>query len=578
MADANGDGDGDGNPVEVGGELPSLTAACFLADIANRHGDREALCFEGGSESYRALAAASGRLARALLGAGVVKGARVAVQLANRPEWVESFFAVSSIGAVFVPISTLATREERDYMLRHCDASLFLLQPSLGNHAYLDDLLADHPELAEGTPGSLRCKAFPYLRRVVSISLSGSHGSVQAMDELLKLGEGVSRELLAAASQEVTASDDAIIIYTSGTTARPKAVLHRQRSLLVNGLRFARWMELVTTDRVWTAQPFFWTAGIAMSLISTLDAGACLILQEAFEADRSLALIESQHATIIHAWAHQQIALAEHPSAPNRDLSALRNVGAGSPLAAHVPSAKNGWSLQASYGLSETFTLFATLPADSPDELRRSTHGKPLPGNSLRIVDPESREPLATGEFGEIAVKGFTLMRGYYKVDPEETFDVNGFFGTQDGGFVDAAGHLHWTGRLSNMIKTGGANVSPLEIEAALATFEPLKVGMAVGVPHPTLGEAIVLCAVAREDRGAISELFEGDLLQHLRDRVASYKVPKCVLVVRAEDLDFTGTQKIAYEPLRNLALARLRALRIEIDGHRYADDSQQAR
>ena len=112
------------------------------------------------------------QLARALLGAGVVKGARVAVQLANRPEWVESFFAVSSIGAVFVPISTFAPREERDYMLRHCDASLFILQPSLGNHAYLDELLDDHPELAEGTPGSLRCNAFPYLRRVVSISPS----------------------------------------------------------------------------------------------------------------------------------------------------------------------------------------------------------------------------------------------------------------------------------------------------------------------------------------------------------------------------------------------------------------------
>lgn len=556
--------------IEVGDNLPSLTAGNFLRDIADRHADREALCFEDQSISYRALGASCERLARGLLGAGVVKGAKVAVQLSNRPEWIEAFFAVGSIGAVFVPISTFATREERDYILRHSDASLFILQPTMRNHAYLAELLEDHPELAEGMPGSLRCNAFPYLRRIVSIDHTEPRSTVQTMDELLKLGDDVSRELLAAAGREVAPSDDGIIIYTSGTTARPKAVLHLQRALLVNGLRFSRWMELVATDRVWTAQPFFWTAGITMSLISTLDAGACLILEESFEAEPSLALIESQHATIIHAWAHQQVALAEHASTAKRDLSKLRNIGPESPLASHVASTKEGFGLQASYGLSETFTIFATSPADTPDELRLTTSGKPLPGNFLRIVDPKTREPLPTGEFGEIAIKGFTLMRGYYKVDPEDTFDLNGFFGTQDGGFVDAEGHLHWTGRISNMIKTGGANVSPLEIEAALADFEPLKVGMAVGVPHPTLGEAIVLCAVAREDRGRLDE---AALRQHLRERVAAFKVPKCILIVRHDELSLTGNQKIAYQPLRELALARLKELQVEIDGYRYRDN-----
>lgn len=555
--------------VEVGAELPRLTAGCFLADVAHRHGDRPALVFEDRSISYRALEANSDRLAQALLGAGVVKGTRVAVQMGNRPEWVEAFFAVSSIGAVFVPISTFATRDERDYILRHSDASLFIVQPSLGNHVYLAELLSDHPELAEGAPGALRCIAFPFLRRVVSISLVDPHGSVEAMDELLKLAEGVSGELLEAVRREVVPSDDGIIIYTSGTTARPKAVLHLQRSLLVNGLRFSRWMELCAEDRVWTAQPFFWTAGITMSLISTLDAGACLILEEVFDAERSLALIETQRASIIHAWAHQQIALGEQASRVEPKLTSLRNIAPTSTLAPYVANTKEGFGLQASYGLSETFTIFATLPADTPEALRDSSSGLPLPGNILRIVDPVTREPVAVAEFGEIAVKGFTLMRGYYKVDPEETFDVNGFFGTQDGGFVDAEGHLHWSGRISNMIKTGGANVSPLEIEAALADFEPLKVAMAVGVPHPTLGEVIVLCAVAREDRDPLDL---DNLSRHLRSKVASYKVPKHVLIVRSEELQFTGSQKIAYEPLRTLALARLKASRIEIEGHCYAD------
>jgi acyl-CoA synthetase (AMP-forming)/AMP-acid ligase II len=121
------------------------------------------------------------------------------------------------------------------------------------------------------------------------------------------------------------------------------------------------------------------------------------------------------------------------------------------------------------------------------------------------------------------------------------------------------------------MIKTGGANVSPLEIESALTDFEPLRVGMAVGVPHPTLGEAIVLCAVARDDKGPLDE---AKLRLHLRARLATYKVPKCILMVSAEDLQFTGNQKIAHEPLRKLALARLQASRVEIDGHCYGVDS----
>lgn len=553
--------------IEVGGDLARLTAGSFLADIGRRHGTRTALVFQDREITYRQLETAARDLARALVGAGVVKGARIAALVSNRPEWIETFFAASLIGAVFVPINTFATGDERDYILRHSDASLLILQPSLLNRNYLDELVQEHPELATGSPGSLRCEALPQLRRVVSTSLRDQCGTVQALDALLKLGADVPHELLDELALEVHSSDDGIIIYTSGTTARPKGVLHMQRALLVNGLRFSRWMELSNRDRVWTAQPFFWTAGITMSLVSTLDAGACLILEETFDAGRSLALIESQRATTIHAWAHQEEAMAEHPSVRDRNLTAVRNLYATSPLAVHAPNSGQSRGLQGSYGLSETFTIFATLPADTPEALRLETSGKALPGNRLRIVDPETREELPTGEFGEIAVKGFTLMRGYTKVDPEQCFDTDGFFGTQDGGFVDSAGYLHWTGRMSSMIKTGGANVSPLEVEAALADYAPLKVGMAVGVPHPTLGEAIVLCVVPGDDAGPLDE---DALRDHLRERLAAYKVPRLFLTFRTDELSYTGNQKIAYAPLRERALARLEEVGVEIAGHRY--------
>jgi acyl-CoA synthetase (AMP-forming)/AMP-acid ligase II len=222
--------------------------------------------------------------------------------------------------------------------------------------------------------------------------------------------------------------------------------------------------------------------------------------------------------------------------------------------------------MDASYGLSETFTIATALPADAPAPLRAASSGRPLAGTTVRIVDPETGAPLPVGAHGEIAVRGATLMRGYAKQDPEEAFDADGYFRTQDGGSLDADGHLHWTGRLSGLIKTGGANVSPVEVEAALRGHPALRAALAVGVPHPSLGEAVVLCAVAREGEPPDPEAIRA----FLRERLAPYKLPRCVLFFRPDELAYTGNQKIQVGPLREAALARLAAGRVEIAGHVY--------
>ena len=197
---------------------------------------------------------------------------------------------------------------------------------------------------------------------------------------------------------EVRPSDDGIMVYTSGTTARRKAVLHAQRSGVLQSWRFAEQMRLSPDDVVWSAQPFFWTAGFAMSLGATLAAGACLVLQETFEPAEALDLLERERVTTAHAWPHQQKALAEHPSAAARDLSALTRVSAGSPLAQLAGVNPDDRGSEAAYGLSETFTIATSLPEDAPLELRRATHGKPLPGMQVQIVDPESGTALGPGE------------------------------------------------------------------------------------------------------------------------------------------------------------------------------------
>jgi acyl-CoA synthetase (AMP-forming)/AMP-acid ligase II len=546
------------------------TLACLLEDVASRHGDRTALRFQPDVDEpwqslrYSELQSASRELAKGLIGAGVVKGARVAVLMANRPEWVVAAFAVGLVGGVLVPVNTFATPDERAYILRHSDASLLILQPGLLKRDFLAELRGRHPELERFEAGRLRCPALPQLRRLVVLGNETHDDGLQAWSELVALGHDVSDELLDATSAEVYPSDEGILIYTSGTTAHPKGVLHRQRAAVIQSWRFAEDMGLSRDDVVLTAQPFFWTAGIAMSLGASLCAGATLIIEETFSAERFLQRIESERVTALHAWPHQEKALGEHPDAGRRDLTSLEKIEFSSPLAPLAGIERDEWGTYGSYGLSETFTLSSSLPASAPAEQRKNTSGRPLPGMSIKIVDIESGEALSEpGAKGEIAVRGVTFMQGYYKVEPELYLADDGYFRTQDGGAFDAQGFLHWSGRLSNLIKTGGANVSPLEIEGALQGMDELSHAQAVGVPHPVLGEVIVLCAV----KSAGAKIDEATLRERLRGGLAAYKVPRRVLFFAASELSFTANQKLQVGPLRDLAIERLQAEGAEIDG-----------
>jgi fatty-acyl-CoA synthase len=521
--------------------------------------------------TYSELRKKAREVAKGLVAEGVVKGARVAVLMPNHPDWVVAAFAVALVGGVLVPVNTFATSDELDYILRHSDASVLLMRDRLLKHAFLDDLLARHSAIAEGEPGRVLCSALPQLRAVYCTGGGAGGGAVEPAEVLLERGADVSDELLDALGEEVVPSDDGVLIYTSGTTAHPKGVLHMQRAAVIQGWRFAEDMALSPNDRVLTAQPFFWTAGIAMSLGATLGAGACLILEESFVPERYLALIETERVTVLHAWPHQEKALAEHPDAGTRDLTSIEKVEFGSPVAALAGIEKDVWGTYGSYGLSETFTLSSSLPASTPAELRSGTSGKPLPGMRIKIVDPEQGGDVeGVGEKGEIAVKGVTFMRGYYKVDPELYLDAEGYFHTQDGGSFDGDGYLHWSGRLSNLIKTGGANVSPLEIEKVLEECSELRAAQAVGVPHPVLGEAIVLCVVKRDD----AEMDANALRGFLKERLAAYKRPKVILFFGPDELSYTSNQKIQVGPLRELALNRLGDEGIEIDGVSYSGGS----
>jgi acyl-CoA synthetase (AMP-forming)/AMP-acid ligase II len=179
-----------------------------------------------------------------------------------------------------------------------------------------------------------------------------------------------------------------------------------------------------------------------------------------------------------------------------------------------------------------------------------------LPGNTFRVVDPLTGKVLKRGEVGELCVKGPTMMLGYLRVAAEDIFDDDGFFRTGDGGFVDVEGRIHWHGRLNDIIKTGGANVSPLEIDAVLRECPGVKVAATVGVPHETLGELVVACIVPKPD----AKLDESSVRAFVAKQLSSFKVPRRVLFVAESDLELTASNKVKTAPLRELAAKRLAA------------------
>ncbi len=568
-----------GPPPEAEEGIGALTLGGFLLEVTRRHASREAIAFPTRPGTWRSHATGSGHefgptrsgevvrwtyadllaearaVARALLAAGAGKGTRVAILLGNRPEWVAAAYGIALAGGVIVPVNTYFEAGELDYVLRHSDAEILLTQRRLLRHAYLDDLGRLCPELASARPGELHSPRFPYLRRVVCLGLDEPAGAAEPWPAFVARGATIDDELLDACAEEISPADTALSIYTSGTTAMPKGILHPHRGPALQSWRFAQQLRLDPTVRVWSAFPFFWSAGFVMIMGATLAGGGCLVLEEHFEPGEALRILETERVTSPHAWPHQLAELEDHPGWPDADLSAIRQCEAFTSFGRH-PSVHvgDGWSPRAAFGLSETCTIISSLPADTPPEIREGTAGAILPGNLLRILDRDTAVPLGVGEIGEIVVKGPTLMQGYAKVEPEECFDVDGFFHTGDAGFVDAAGLLHWTGRMTDMIKTGGANVSPVEIETALLHHPGLKTALAVGIPHDTLGEMVVVCAVTHEGR----PIGEADVRSFLRGRVASYKIPRRVLFFSDEELSMTGNAKIRADELRKLATERL--------------------
>jgi fatty-acyl-CoA synthase len=547
-----------GVPLSDEPGLGTLTLPGFLREVTQMYGEREALVWRTADGvtrwTYAQLWERAIEVARALRQCGLGKDARVGVLMTNRPEWIAAVFGTALAGGVAVTLSTFSTPPELDYLIRTSAVSVLLFERKVLAKDFAAILGELEPAIGTSRPGTLESAKYPFLRRLALLDEPAP--GIEAWDEFLASGHKEPRELVEATAAQVLPSDAAVLFFSSGSTSKPKGILSAHRGVCIQLWRFRRMYGFSPRDHIrgWTANGFFWSGNFTMVLGSTLASGGALVLQSTFDAAGALELMQAERVNFPFAWPHQWAQLEGAPNWNQVDLSSVRFADFKTPIA-HHPTVSGEWYEPGhAYGNTETFTITTGFPANTAPEVHADSFGVPLPGVTLKITDPLTGDIVRRGEAGEISVKGPTLMLGYIGTPLDETLDIEGFFPTGDGGYLDDAGRLYWQGRLTDIIKTGGANVSPREVDEALIAHSGVKVAQTVGVPHQTLGEVVVSCVVPHDDVILDAE----QLLAFLRQRLASYKVPRHVLFFGEDEVALTGSAKIKAGELRELAANQL--------------------
>ncbi len=524
---------------------PGPTIAQVLSHRSEEDPDGDFLVLKDRTLSFAQVEEEALALARALNGLGVERGDRVALILPGCPEFVSSFFALAQLGVVAVPLNPRLAEGELRYMLRHSEAVAAITVESFHGVDYLqlfEDLFPQLPELQ-------------YLVTVGEEDLWYDDRIFQFED---LVSAGSDRE----APAPILDPDETLgaIVYTSGTTGKPKGVELTHGNLIYSADGAAQVLGLSSRDRVFGVTALFHVYALAQGILGCTLSGAALILQEEFDPEEALDLIEACGATVHYGVPTVFTAELRAQQARARNLSSLRTgVVAGAPMREELFAEVEAGlcpHLLTGYSLTETASILTmTHPGDS-EEKRRYTVGRPLEGTEVRVLETDGT-PLPVESLGEIAVKGPGSMRGYYRqpMETRNSFTPDGFLLTGDLGILDEEGFVHLVGRRREVIIRSGNNVYPREVEDRLHAHPAVRDVAVVGIRDELLGEAI--CAAVVPVEGAI--VTAAEIRDWCLESLAEYKAPDRVRFL--DELPMTGTGKIRRVELTRLMEAEGRFL-----------------
>ncbi len=529
---------------------PRSTIPALLARLAAERDAHPAVVTSGESLTYSEVEVRSSRLARALLAAGAGKGTRIALLAPDGIFWLTAYLAALRIGALLTLVSTLCAPPELAHILRSSDCQYLLAARRFLNHDYAATLESALPGLTENGAGPLHLAVAPFLR---AIWLDGAEGlgwarPLRELEALADAPDAPGPAILAAAEREVAPGDDAVVIYTSGSTARPKAVVHRHWALTRHAPVLAEQFALTSEDRMMPLLPLFWLAGMS-TMLQVLSIGGTLVFPDVPDNDVILDAILRHGVTRVNAWGDRQAALvsraAERGIAIDHipDLVARRDA-AGRLLPLVPPS----------YGMTESCSAHSASPMDRVLPAgKQGAFGQAIGGYERRVVDLETRSELPAGEVGELEIRGPALMSGFYGVPRAQVFTADGFYPTGDIVRIDADGWLYPQGRLGDRIKTRAANVSRLEVEAALAALPEVEFCVVAGLPDEELGQMVAAAVVPAPG----TRPTEASLRAALRGSLSSFKVPRRIVFIALEDVPRTATGKVKLSEVAALIAER---------------------
>lgn len=492
----------------------------FVRAIAAAYGDDVAVVLKGEAIADQSLTFAeldrnSAELAKGLIARGVGKGTRVGFIHGNGPSFAVVLAAITRIGAIAIPVSTLLKADELVRVLRQSDIAGLFVQRTLLGHDYVDRVCAALPELREGDGPELRIRATPYLRWIVSTG-DALPPAIQNVRVLTDAAATVSEGLLREIESEVHATDQMLEIYTSGSMALPKGVKHSHGPVVFRSHDIRTLISIERGQQVMAWLPMFWVGGLMLSLLPSLEGGGTTVCAEGTSTSSRLA--------VGSVMAPDDFKILEQQQRPY-------------------------WAL----GMSETLG-----PYSYGDSLRVAGYPLCAPLDHIadryevRVADDEGREA-AEGEPGEIQVRGYALTPGLHKIERSEYFMPDGFYRTGDMG-VREGGRICFTGRGGDMIKTANSNVSPAEVEMEMQRLEGVHSAYVVGLPDRERGELVVAAVVPRD--GAVLDF---DAIQAtLRGTLSSYKVPRAYVAMRREEVPMLPSNKVARREIEAMLSSRL--------------------